>query len=392
MNRNVWILLIVSAIFGLAFGVYEFALPLYLKSQGISMAHMGWIFAIPALCTFLIRIGLGSLSDFISKRKPFYTGALGLCTVACAMTPLNAMVLMQVITKCLHQASVEVRKTMHSVLLYEAAEGDFLDNIGKTNGSEFLLMGVGAIVGGYWMRSEMRSGVASEESVFWLCIGMVALCTLVFAVLFNEGSILRPPPQRSAMREVLAVDLNRQLVIMMASMFVFNVGLSCSHCQVMPLFFKDKFGFANDTVGWIMAGHRFTIAIPMIMVGKFVKRPHKWLLIGFIFVEGVILSASGLIAHAWIATSVWLFHDLIGAGIWQPTQMALMQRFAKPESRGAEVSKVMALSYLGWVVGPPLAGYLYPRAHGLPFVAGGLFMALSAVMLLPLRIGEERGT
>ncbi len=389
MNRNVWTLLIVSAIFGLAFGVYELALPLYLKSKGISMANMGLIFAIPAICTFLIRIGFGSLSDSVSKRKPFFTGAVALCTAACAMTPLSAAVVMQVISKCLHQASVELRKTMHNVLLFEAAEDDFLDNIGKTTGAEFLLMGVGAVIGGYWLRSKLRSGVASEESVFWLCVAMVGACTVVFAMFFNERTILRPPPKRTAMREILAVDLNKQLVIIMASMFVFNIGLSASHCQVMPLFFKEKFGFANDTVGWIMAGHRFTIAVPLLLVGRIVKRPHKGVLIGFLVAEGLILAASGLIPHRWTATGMWLFHDLLGAGIWQPTLMAFMQRFAKPESRGAEVSKVMAISYLGWVVGPPLAGALYTKAFGLPFVAGGLFMVVSAAMLLPLNVKRE---
>jgi len=111
---------------------------------------------------------------------------------------------------------------------------------------------------------------------------------------------------------------------------------------------------------------------------------------GWLFVVGIVLSTSGMIAHAGIATAVWLCHDLIGAGIWQPTQMAIMQHLAKPESRAAEVSKVMALSYLGWVVGPPLAGVLYSRAHGLPFVAGGVFMVISALMLLPLRLTPSR--
>ncbi len=392
VNRNVWVLLAVSALFGLAFGVYELALPLYLKSKHISMVNMGWIFAIPAIATFVIRIGFGSISDSLRRRKPFYTGSLGLCTLACAMTPLNALVLVQVLTKCLHQAAVELRKTLHSVLLFEAAEERFLDNIGKTTGAEFLLMGVGTVVGGYWMRSRLRSGIASEESVFWVCVAMLGLCGIVFAAWFNENEIFRPPPRRSAWREILAVDLDRRLVLMTASMFVFNIGLSCSHCQVMPLFFKDKFHFANDVVGWVMAGHRFTIAVPLILVGAVLKRPHKWVLIGFTVLEGLVLSASGLIARAGIATAVWLLHDLLGAGIWQPTQMALIQQFARPESRGAEVSKVMSLSYLGWVVGPPLAGVLYRRAFGLPFVAGGALMVLSGLMLIPLRVpraGEE---
>lgn len=388
MNRNVWTLLIVSALFGLAFGVYELALPLYLDSKGIKMVHMGIIFAVPALCTFVVRIGFGSLSDFF-QRKPFYTGSLSLTTLACLLTPLTIHVWLQVLCKCLHQGAMELRKTLHSVLLFEAAEEDFIDNIGKTNGAEFLLMGVGAVAAGYWMSSGRRGGLASEESVFWLCVGMLAVCGVIFACLFSEKTALRPPPKRSALREIMAVDLSRQLVIMMVSMFIFNIGLSCSHCQVMPLFFRDKFGLDNTAVGWIMAGHRFTIGLPLILVGQVVKRPLKWLYLTFMVVEGLILSASGMIPNPWAATGVWLLHDLIGAGIWLPTQTTLLQQFAKPESRGAEVSKVMALSYTGFVIGPPLAGFLYDIDVGLPFVVGGLIIATSAIVLIPLRVPKS---
>ena len=387
MNRNVWTLLIVSALFGLAFGVYELALPLYLDSKGIKMVHMGIIFAVPALCTFVVRIGFGSLSDFF-QRKPFYTGSLSLTTLACLLTPLTIHVWLQVLCKCLHQGAMELRKTLHSVLLFEAAEEDFIDNIGKTNGAEFLLMGVGAVAAGYWMRLDRRVGLASEDSVFWLSVGMLAIAAIVFACLFTEKTVLRPPPKRSALREILAVDLGRPLLIMTASMFVFNIGLSASHCQVMPLFFRAKFGFENDTVGWIMAGHRFTIGLPLILVGQVVKQPMKWVYIVFLVVEGLVLSASGMIAIPWLATGIWLLHDMIGAGIWMPTQFTLLQRFAKPESRGAEVSKVMALSYLGWVIGPPMAGWLYEKNLSLPFIVGGVLMCVSALMLIPLRVSE----
>jgi len=77
---------------------------------------------------------------------------------------------------------------------------------------------------------------------------------------------------------------------------------------------------------------------------------------------------------------------MIGAGIWLPPQNTLMQQFAKPESRGAEVSKVMALSYFGFIIGPPLAGWLYERSVSLPFIVGGVVMSLSALVLLLLRV------
>ena len=46
----------------------------------------------------------------------------------------------------------------------------------------------------------------------------------------------------------------------------------------------------------------------------------------------------------------------------------------------------MALSYFGFVVGPPLAGWLYGQSVSLPFIVGGVVMSLSALVLLPLRV------
>ena len=385
VNRNVWILLIVSAFFGLAFGVYELALPFYLRSKGISMTHMGVIFAVPVLCTFVIRIGFGSLSDHF-RRKPFYAGALALCTAACAATPMTALVWAQVMLKCVRESAVELRKTLHSVLLYEAGEGTFIDNIGKTNGTEFLLMAVGSVAAGYWLSTGTTASAAAEDSVFWLCAGMLAVCVAVFALIFSEDRAGRTPPKRSALREIMAADLDPRLVLMTAAIFVFNIGLSVSHSQVPPLFFQDKFAFGKDGIAWIMAGHRVTIGLPLLVVGQVVRRPIKWLYVTFVLVEGVILSASGMISIPWLATSVWLLHDLIGAGIWLPTQTTLMQQFAKPESRGAEVSKVMAISSLGFVIGPPLAGALYEQSVSLPFIVGGVFMFISGLVLIPLRV------
>ena len=385
MNRNVWTLIAVSGLFGLAFGVYELALPFYLRSKGISVTLMGIIFAVPMLCTFVIRIGFGSLSDRF-RRKPFYSGALTLCTAACAATPLTALVWAQVVLKCVRESAVELRKTLHSVLLYEAAEGPFIDNIGKTSGAEFLLMAVGSVAAGYWLVAGGSGTAPAEDSVFWLCAGMLAACVAVFALLFSEAEAKRIPPKRSAWREFVAADLDPRLVHMTVAIFIFNIGLSASHSQIPPLFFQDKFGFSKDVVAWIMAGHRLTIALPLLLVGQVVTRPMKWLYVTFVLVEGLILSVSGMIPAAWLATSVWLLHDLIGAGIWIPTQLTLMQQFAKPESRGAEVSKVMALSSLGLVLGPPLAGVLYERSVSLPFIVGGAFIALSALVLIPLRV------
>ena len=80
MKRNFVVLLAVSVLFGLAFGVYELALPLFLKSRGFSPVAGSLVFAVPALCAILMRLSAGHASDRLG-RKGVNTFALALCGV-----------------------------------------------------------------------------------------------------------------------------------------------------------------------------------------------------------------------------------------------------------------------------------------------------------------------
>ena len=82
---------------------------------------------------------------------------------------------------------------------------------------------------------------------------------------------------------------------------------------------------------------------------------------------------------------VWLAHDLIGAGVWVPIQSAFIQKYSREDRRGRDVSKVLALGSLGWIFGPLLAGGIFDRWYGGPFVLSGAIMILSAFVLFALK-------
>jgi MFS family permease len=83
MNSNLWLILSVSVFFGLATGIYEFVLPPFLKTLGISFGQMGVIFAIAGAAMVLVRIYMGGLSD-LWGRKPLYGAALFACAIGTA--------------------------------------------------------------------------------------------------------------------------------------------------------------------------------------------------------------------------------------------------------------------------------------------------------------------
>ena len=94
----------------------------------------------------------------------------------------------------------------------------------------------------------------------------------------------------------------------------------------------------------------------------------------------------------------WWGHDLVGASLWVPVQWTLIQRYARPKWRGLDASVVPAVTALGAVLGPLLAGYLADlrqvpftslalsarQAISLPMIASGVMMAAAAFPLLLL--------
>ena len=88
MKRNVYVMIVVSILFGLSLGIYDFILPFYLESRGVPKVSMGYIFAAGALMPFFLRIGVGGWSDAVG-RKLFYWLSIFACAAANALSPVT---------------------------------------------------------------------------------------------------------------------------------------------------------------------------------------------------------------------------------------------------------------------------------------------------------------
>ncbi|MFH1008570.1 MAG: MFS transporter [Candidatus Latescibacterota bacterium] len=382
MNRNVRIMLGVSILFGLSIGIYDFLLPFYLDEVGISFAYMGAIFSMAALVMFVLRVYVGHLSDRIG-RKVFYALAILGCSVANFLTPFFGALWAQTALKSLRESSAVVKETMHTVALYENAKNRFTDFIARTNGAEILFQGIGTFVGGALL-------VAVGFRVSFFLSALLLMGTFLwFMTCYDERNTRTEPGEATSLRDLWLFELPVELRILALSGFVFTVGLSTSHCFVMPLFFAKKFLVSAPIVAAILTLHRVFLGFPMLFTGRWVRGNLKALYIGFVIYEGVAMSVSALIPDFLPATVVWLTHDLVGASVWFPIQRTLIQRFARPEARGRQVGQVLAISSLGWVFGPLIAGFVAHESISAPFFLSGLLMIVSALTLLPLRAERE---
>jgi len=373
----------VSVLFGLSLGIYDLVLPYYLDGTGISFTNMGTIFSVAALVMFVLRIYIGHLSDRLG-RKGFYALALLGCALANLLTPLFRALCAQIGLKSLRESSVVIKDTMHTVPLYESAGKRFRDFIAKTNGAEFLFQGIGTFVGGALLvaagyRASLSFSAALLMGAFFLLVGG-----------FHERSNEAQHGEAMRLRNLWSFGLPVELRILAASSFVFTVGLSMSHCFVMPLFFAKKFAVSAPIVASVLTIHRISLGLPMLFTGRWIRGPLKTVYIGFVIYEGIAMSTCALIPHFLLATGIWLTHDLVGGAAWIPVQKTLIQRFARSEVRGRQVGQVLAVSSLGWIFGPLIAGFVAALSISGPFFLSGIFMIGSALMLLPLRVEAEK--
>jgi len=416
MSRNVKVLLLISVIFGLALGIYEFIFPLYLNDMHISFRNMGIIFSLSSIAMFFIRIHAGQLAD-VHGRKKFYSLALLGSGLASLFTPFTLRISLQTVLKSLREACAVVQESIHSVALYENVKSKFLDFIGKTVGAQWVFQGLGALVAGGMLV------FFGYRNIFLFNAGLLFSAFLIFTIFFSEKDFKKSDPSAAVpFRKLYALDFSRPMMIIMLSSFVFNIGMGSSHSFIMPLFFLDKFAISKGAVSIVMAVHRLTLGLPMIFAGWFInekmnlKRIYIWFIalegimmaasaglpmifagwfinekmnlkriyIWFIALEGIMMAASALIPNFFIATAVWLAHDYVGAAFWSPVSKTLIQRYSRQESRAYDVSKVAAFSTLGLIIGPLIAGWLAGISISAPFFAAGMIMIVSALMLVPL--------
>ncbi len=390
-SHNFKILIAVSATLGLAIAIYENVLPLYLTQINLSLPVIGWIFAAAALCTYLFRVGAGAWSDRAGP-KVVYGLMLVAQGVASLFTPLTHSIIGQGILKCIREPAVRTRETIHAILLYEESDHKFLHLFGRSRGVEYVFQFLGLLLASVGVGMMAKRGVGHPLE---LLIFASAVLLFISSFLFIGGFRATPRAETLngsvTLRDILHPKLSRELWILTASEFVFNIGLSCSHSFMMPVFFSEKYGASASMTLLIMALHRLSIALPMFFAARLVAERLKRVYVIFVFAEGALIAAPGFIPWLAPAAAVWLFHDFFGAGIWMPAQQALIQKHSDPAARGKQVGMVLAIGYLGTVVGNVLAGYLagmtvvsHSMAISLPFIVGGALVAATAFLVARL--------
>lgn len=387
-----FLLILVSAVFGLSIGLYDLLLPLFLDHMHISYGNMGVIFSFSAILLFFSRIYAGHISDIIGRKHVFSLSIL-FCSIANLFTPFSINVIPQIILRSLRESSRVVKETTLQLLIFDKWKDRFRYILAWMAGIDATFQGIGAILTGFLL---VRIGY---KYPFILAGAAVLIVYVIFWFNFketpvvNKDSVSEPAkafipngtnsklPDSNSFSWVSAFKhrLSYPLTLLSISGFMLGVGVSMSHSFIMPLFFYHKFSVSYVLVALIIALHRFALGLPMIMGSKVVNWNLKKTIVIFVVIQGVFIALTAVPSSFAFAAVLWLMHDVAGASIWFPARNTLIQHYARNGSRGIDVGMVLAWQELGWVFGPLIVGVVSKYSINYPFFGSGLIVMLSIV-------------
>ncbi|MFH1548478.1 MAG: MFS transporter [Candidatus Omnitrophota bacterium] len=383
------LLIIVSAAFGLSVGLYDFLLPLFLDDMGMSYGSMGIIFSFSAIFMFFVRVYAGHISDLFG-RKHVFSLSVFLCGLSTLLTPFLPNIASQVVLRSLREIARAVKETLQQLLIFDKWKESFRHLSAWIGGAGFTFQGIGILLGGFLL---IKIGYKYS---FIIPGAIVVLVCLLFLFKFKESYIPLKTQKVLSGDNVLATDsfywsspfqhrLPRPLVLMAVSGFILGTGVSMSHSFMAPLFFLNKFAISPAWVAIILAFHRLSFGLPMIMAGKIVKWNLKRTTIIFVLLQGIFVSLTAVPGYFLTAAIIWLMHDLFGASLWVPARNTLIQQYAREGKRGLDVGMVLSWQGMGWIFGPLLAGLAAKSSINYPFILSGIITSLSVIPLFWLK-------
>ena len=378
-SRSLKLLLVEAAIFGLSNQAFEILFSLYLDNIGISFATMGVIFSISGLISFFVIIVLGAESD-VRGRKLFYSASLVVGSITSFVVPTLRNTWALTGTRVTKDILIRIRWSLHPTFVFEHMRRGYAKLIAIVQGIEYTSMGIGSLLAG-----SMLFYLGFQKA--FITVGVLFIAAFLIFQKVEEPK--RPKVERKSLREMYRLDIPKELKILSASNFIYGIGFSICHTFfIFALFFIRKFAVNTLTLSLVLGVHNFTFGIPMIIASRLFARPG--LDLKKVFIVGNLVMGLSHVFTAFIpillpATAIWYIHDILGAAVSMPAGRALVQNYSRDESRGKDVNITTAFTSIGMFIGPVFGGYLAQIDINLPFIVGGLIIAVASLMVLPLR-------
>jgi len=120
------------------------------------------------------------------------------------------------------------------------------------------------------------------------------------------------------------------------------------------------------------------------LVGKMTKKYGE----SSVILGGMIVSAVGfcliLLVHNFTTAAIYLTIFGLGNGVIRPSVSSLLTK-TSTAGHGSSTGLLSSFDSLGRIIGPPLGGWLFSMAVGLPYISGAIITIVAFLLFVVFR-------
>ncbi|MEW8970968.1 MAG: MFS transporter [Mesobacillus sp.] len=366
------ILFLVMFLVMVGFGIIIPVIPFYAEEIGATPTQLGLLMAVYSLMQFIFAPMWGRISDRIGRKPVIMIGILGLSLSFFLMalsTELWMLFAARIIGGFLSSANMPTVMAYVADITSEEDRGKGMGIIGASVGLGFIF---GPAIGGIFSQSSLNTP-------FYLA-GATSLVTFLFVTFVLKESL--SPEQRSS-QEKERTSLLKALNGPLSMLFLLQLFVSLSLAGLeatFAYFAAEKAGLGSVELGYIFMIMGLAGAI---VQGGLVGRMTKTLGEGKVIQLGIVISAAGfgliLLTEGFGSAALFLTIFGIGNGLIRPSVSSLLTK-KSTTGHGGTTGLLSSFDSLGRIIGPPLGGWLFSIAIGMPYISG-IVLSLVALIL-----------
>ncbi|WP_227936938.1 MFS transporter [Alkalihalobacillus deserti] len=361
------------------FGIIIPVMPFYVEEIGASPTQLGLLMAVYSVMQLLFAPMWGRVSDQIGRKPVMMIGIFGLALSFFLMAVSSTLWMLfaaRIIGGFFSSANMPAVMAYVADITSEEDRGKGMGIIGAAIGLGFVL---GPAIGGIFSQSGL--------SIPFYIAGALSIITFLF-VMFVLKESLSPEQRNKQLKE--RTPLLHALKGPVSILFILQWFVSLSLAGLEATF--AYFAYERANLGAVELGYIFMIMglsgaiVQGGLVGRLTKRYGE----GLVIQIGIVISAVGfsliLLVDSFLTAALYLTIFGVGNGFIRPSVSSLLTK-ASPTGYGRTTGLLSSFDSLGRIIGPPLGGWLFTIAIGLPYILG---IVLSVFALLLYQIYKAK--
>ncbi|OCA80829.1 MFS transporter [Pseudobacillus wudalianchiensis] len=375
------ILFVVMFLVMVGFGIIIPVLPFYAENIGASPTQLGLLMAVYSLMQLLFAPMWGRISDRIGRKPVIMIGILGLSLSFFLMGFSSALWMLfvaRIVGGILSAANMPTVMAYAADITTPEERGKGMGVIGAATGLGFIF---GPAIGGVFSKTSL--------SMPFYIAGFSSLLTF-FLVLFLLKESLTAENRHNGQKEKQSLRQSLRGAVSILFILQLFISVSLSGLEATFAYYgAKKAGLESVNLGYIFMIMGFASAfVQGGLVGRLTKKFGE----GFVIQIGILISAIGfgliLLTDSFATAAIFLTIFGIGNGMIRPGVSALLTKISK-SGHGSTTGLLSSFDSLGRIAGPPLGGWLFSIAIGLPYISG-IILSVIAFMLYRLYTSRAR--